>query len=136
MPDMNISVAIEADATPFEQGIVRAEQLLRRLSEGMTSAAEQVQQQSSQVAAAWQGINNSILQAVERANQLTILSGLTAAPSASASALNGEALAQTVASALSGVAVQLDGEAVGSLVAPIVNRSIAVSAHERRFALK
>ena len=42
-------------------------------------------------------------------------------------------LARAVASALSGVTVQMDGAAVGSLVAPAVSRSIARDAAARRY---
>lgn len=50
-------------------------------------------------------------------------------PSSTQAAIQAESLAQAIAAALSGTAVQMDGQTVGHLVTPTVSREIARQAH-------
>lgn len=152
MPDaFELSASLTLDAEEFEAGIARAQQALKGLERGVASAASALTALQSTAGGVWSSITAAISRAIQKTNEFLSIRGqqslslsisapgvssaeqVQAASSGGGGSSGGTSLAQTIATAIGRVAVQMDGQTVGRLVSSTVSREIGRLAQSRRY---
>ncbi len=153
MPDaFELSASLTLDAEEFEAGIARAQQALKGLERGVMSAASALTALEGTAGGVWSSITAAISGAIQKTNEFLSIRGQQSlslsisAPGVSSAgqvqaassgggggSSGGSSLAQTIATAIGRVAVQMDGQTVGRLVSSTVSREIGRMAQSRRY---